>query len=173
MPAPLLWLGAACIGLYASSKVSDSYKQSKSVVAQLPGDSNKRVSPKNGAVVCCGIYGVLDHTGIWVDGNIYELSGAGLIRCISPQRFLQNRSGDTIYLACDQSYLPLANEQIAERCINSLYQVREYDLLDNNCHKFVMEMLLGREVAITSFSELNQALSNLYLSTISWHQLKM
>jgi hypothetical protein len=172
MPAPLLWIGAACLGLYASNKANNAYMRSKQIVAQLPGESDSWIIPLDGSVVTCGIYGVLDHTGIWVDGKIYELSGAGLIRCISPERFLDNRSGNEIYVACDQLYRPLASPEVAARCIDNLFQMRDYDVLDNNCHKFVLEMLLGKRVDITSFSELNKALSQLYLETVSWHKAK-
>lgn len=173
MPVPLIWLGAACIGLYASNKANDAYLKSTNTVRTLPGESSRRVVPRNGAIVTCGIYGVLDHTGVWVNGNIYELSGSGLIRSVSPERFLQNRSGDTIFVACDEQYFPLAADDVAQRCVDNLYELRDYHVLDNNCHQFVLEMLIGEKAEITSFSELNEALSALFLTSINWHQAKV
>ncbi len=170
MPAPLLWLGAACLGLYATNKANNSYMKSTNTVRYLPGESSKRVLPRNGSIVTCGIYGVLDHTGIWVDDGIYELSGSGLIRTVSPERFLENRSGDSIYLACNDDYLPLAVQEVAERCKENLFQLRDYHILDNNCHQFVLEMLTGKKTEITSFSQLNDALSTLFLTSINWHE---
>lgn len=170
MPAPLLWLGAACLGLYASNKASDAYLKSTNAVRCLPGESSKRVTPRNGSVVTCGIYSVLDHTGVWVNGNIYELSGSGLIRTVSPERFLDNRSGDKIYVACDDTYFPLASPEVAKRCTQNLYELRDYHLFENNCHQFVLEMLTGEKGKITSFSELNEALSALFLTSINWHE---
>jgi hypothetical protein len=170
MPAPLLWLGAACLGLYASNKATDAYSRSTNTVGKLPGESSNRVVPRNGATVTCGIYGVLDHTGIWVNGNIFELSGKGLIRSVSPDRFLNNRSGKKIYVACDEKFRSLATEEVAQRCIDNLYGLREYHLIDNNCHQFVLEMLTGEKLQITSFNELNEALSALFLTNINWHE---
>jgi hypothetical protein len=173
MPVPLLWLGAACLGLYASNKANSAYLKSTNTVRKLPGESSKRVVPRNGAVVTCGIYGVLDHTGIWLNGNIYELSGAGLIRAVSPNRFLHNRSGDKIYVACDERFLPLAAPEVAQRCTDNLYELRDYHVLENNCHQFVLEMLTGKKAEITSFSELNEALSSLFLTSVNWHEAKV
>ena len=154
MPAPLLWFGAACLGLYASNRANDAYLKSTNTVRTLPGESSKRIAPRNGAIVTCGIYGVLDHTGVWVNGNIYELSGKGLIRSVSPERFLHNRTGKKIYVACDEHYMPLAADDVSQRCI-------------------VAEMLTGERTKITSFSELNEALSSLFLTSINWHEAKV
>ena len=173
MPVPLLWLGAACLGVYASNKANNAYLKSSKTVGKLPGESLKRVHPRNGSIVTCGIFGVLDHTGVWVDGNIYELSGEGLIRAVSPERFLANRSGDKIYVACDEQYTPLALPEVTQRCNNNLFELRDYHLINNNCHQFVLEMLTGERVKITSFSELNEALSALYLTSINWHEAKV
>lgn len=47
-----------------------------------------------GAIVCCGVGGVLEHTGIWTEDNmIIEFDGNGLIKPISPTRFIKERSG--------------------------------------------------------------------------------
>jgi hypothetical protein len=175
MPAPLLWLGAACIGLYASNRANYAYLKRANIVCKLPGESSKRVVPRNGAIVTCGIYGILDHTGIWVNGNIFELSGRGLIRSISYDRFLEHRSGKKIYVACNERFIPLAGEEVAQRCIDNLYQLRKYHLIDNNCHQFVLEMLTGasEKTKITSFSELNEALSAFFLTNINWHEVNV
>ena len=173
MPAPLLWFGAACLGLYASNRANDVYLKSTNTVRKLPGESSKRIAPRNGAIVTCGIYGVLDHTGVWVNGNIYELSGKGLIRSVSPERFLNNRTGKKIYVACDEHYMPLAADDVSQRCIDNLFELRDYHLINNNCHQFVAEMLTGERTKITSFSELNKALSSLFLTSINWHEAKV
>lgn len=170
MPAPLLWLGAACVGLYASNKANHAYLKHTKTVRYFPGESSKRIVPVNGSIVTCNIYGVLDHTGIWIDGGIYELSGSGLIRKVSPARFLENRSGEDIFIACDDDFLPLVSPEVSERCKQSLYEFRDYHLLNNNCHRFVLEMLFGEKTGITSFSDLNDALSTSFLTSINWHK---
>lgn len=169
MPAPLLWLGAAAVSLYAGNKANTAYLKRKYVVDSMPGETNHKVKPRNGSIVCCGIYGVLDHSGIWVDGNIYELSGEGLIRCISPSRFLGNRSGRTIYVACDTFNKALANPAVCDIVKSQLYSMLEYNLFKQNCHKFVAELYAGYELDITSFSDLNTYLSQYFNTPIRWN----
>ncbi|GBL03019.1 hypothetical protein [Glaciecola sp. KUL10] len=172
MPAPLLWLGAAVAGLYATNKANEGYLKSKSVVGCFPGESNFKVTPIDGAIVCCGIFGVLDHTGIWVDGKIIELNGNGLVRAISSERFLENRSGEEIYIACDDAFNVMASKSTVERCIANLYSYKEYDVISNNCHRFVAESVTGNACDITSFSDLNRYLSLFFNAAIHWNKLK-
>jgi hypothetical protein len=69
------------------------------------------VKPEIGAIVCCGVGGILDHTGIWVgDNTIVELDGNGLIKAISVQRFTKKRSGKHNFIACDSTAKPIASE---------------------------------------------------------------
>lgn len=178
MPAPLLWLGAAALGLYASNEINTAYLKRKGVIKSLPREKSAKqgntvVTPKNGAIVSCGIYGVLDHTGIWNDGKIYELNGDGLIRSISPNRFLQNRTGQTIYVACTTDGEVLSSKQAAKRAADNLYQLRDYHLIKDNCHRFIAEMLTGREQDVTSFSDLNQFLFAFFQQTIAWQPAKV
>ena len=174
MPAPLLWLGAAALGIFASNEVIKSDMKRRGIVSNLPShgrplhNSLDVVQPVNGSIVCCGIYEVLDHTGIWIDGNIYELSGKGLVRSISPDRFLDNRSGENIFVACSQSGDVMSCQAAIERCRQQLYQVYDYHIIRQNCHKFVAEMVSGKNQDITSFSDLNEFLFHFFDETINW-----
>jgi hypothetical protein len=169
MPAPLIWLGAACVGLYASNKANTAYLKHKYIIDAMPGETNHMVKPINGSIVTCGIYGVLDHTGIWIDGNIYELSGQGLIRCLSPDRFLGDRTGSTIYVACDTFNKALASQHVCDIAQSKLYTLLDYHLLEQNCHKFVADLYAGYEVNVTSFSDLNTFLSQHFSTPIRWN----
>ncbi|MFC4699289.1 hypothetical protein ACFO4O_03840 [Glaciecola siphonariae] len=168
MPAPLLWLGAAAISIYAGNKLNVAHLREQNIVSRLPGDCNSAIVPVNGSIVTCGIYEVLDHTGIWVDGNIYELNGSGLVRCVSPKRFIENRSGDDIYVACNMLDTPLSESASVERAKSQLYSLYKYHLLRQNCHKFVAEMIAGYPCEVTSFSDLNEFLSEYFSSPIDW-----
>ncbi|WP_299071500.1 hypothetical protein [uncultured Paraglaciecola sp.] len=170
MPAPLLWLGAGVIAMLAGTKYSNGKKLEQSV-SRLPGNSDEKVKPINGAVVTCGIYGLFEHTGIWVDGNILELKGNGLIRGISPNRFLQERSGDEIYVACGGNNTPLIQAGTADRAVSQLFSYSEYDVIKNNCHKFVWQCISGESNPLTRFSELNQKLAERFDTTIHWHPI--
>jgi hypothetical protein len=171
MPAPLLWLGAGAIALLAAAKYSND-KSLKESVSSLPGNTDIAVEPVNGAIVTCGVYGLFEHTGIWVDGNILELKGNGLIRGISPNRFLQERSGDYIYIACDDNNNPLIQAGTADRAISRLFSYSEYDVIKNNCHKFVWHCISGEDVPLTRFSELNQKMAERFSKTIHWHPIR-
>ena len=168
MPAPLLWLGASAIAILAGAKYSNDKRLEESVNG-LPGDSVIEVEPVNGAIVTCGVYGVFEHTGIWVDGNILELKGNGLIRGVSPNRFLQERSGDYIYIACDNNNTPLIQADASDRAISRLFSYSEYDVIKNNCHKFVWHCISGEDIPLTRFSELNQKIAERFATSIHWH----
>jgi hypothetical protein len=170
MPIPLLWLGAGAIALLAGAKYSNDKSLEKSV-SNLPGNTDIKVEPINGAIVTCGVYGLFEHTGIWVDGNILELKGNGLIRGISPNRFLEERSGDNIYIACDDNNAPLIHDGTAERAISRLFTYSEYDVIKNNCHKFVWNCVSNEDILLTRFSELNQKMAEQFATTIHWHPI--
>lgn len=169
MPAPLIWLGAAALSAITANEVNTAYLKRNKVVDAMPGDSKCFSTPVNGSIVTCGIYGVLDHTGIWVDGNIYELSGKGLVRCLSPNRFLGDRSGKKIYMACDTSNHPVYDLGASKRAKDLLFNVLDYHLLNENCHKFVAQLIADKEVDITSFSGLNTFLSVFFNTPIRWN----
>ncbi|BDX06811.1 hypothetical protein [Planctobacterium marinum] len=171
MALPLLWLGAAAAATLAGIKYSNKISQHRGYVDVLPGESSLSVKPLDGAVVCCEVYGVLDHTGIWFDDGVIELNGNGLIRSISAERFLADRSGEEIFIACDTFGHPLIAEHTHTRAVSHLYQYRDYDLLNNNCHRFVWQAVSGVDEPINRFGDLNQHLSLLHQSSLSW--LKM
>ena len=171
MALPLIWIGAAAVVAYAGIKNSHKNSPQKGFVEAFPGESEIPVKPKNGAIVCCEVYNVLDHTGVWVDDVIVELNGNGLVRAITPERFLSERSGEKIFIACDEYHEPLVTSGTDSRAVNNVYQYREYDLLKNNCHRFVWEMVTGERCEMFRFSDLNQNLSRLHDSAVSWHLL--
>lgn len=169
MALPLLWLGAGALALLATKEYSQE-SRIKSRVSLMPGEGTNKVVPVNGAVVSCGIYGLFEHTGIWLEGNIIELKGNGLIRGISPSRFLQNRSGEFIYIACDHADQPLVAEFAAERATKQLFQYSEYHLFKNNCHKFVWQCISGQKQQLTRFNDLNLRMADFFNSDIHWQQ---
>ncbi|MFT4655318.1 MAG: hypothetical protein ACJA0G_000322 [Kangiellaceae bacterium] len=173
MPVPLIWLGAAVLGLYTANEANTAYLKRKMVIDAMPGESPHYTAPVNGSIVTCGVYGVLDHTGIWVNGNIYELAGSGLVRCVSPERFVGDRSGSQVYIACDTSNNALFDIDAAERAQYLLFSNIDYHLLSENCHKFVAEVLANQDVDITSFSDLNTFLNVFFSSSIRWNLSKI
>ncbi|GLX86792.1 hypothetical protein tloyanaT_30450 [Thalassotalea loyana] len=194
MPLPLLWLGAAAVSALAIKSAADDRKKAYqdrrlktgvdrysgehgSAVGIYPTDlfhSEVVVEPEIGSVVCCGIGGLFEHTGIWVgDNTIVELDGNGLIKPISARRFLGNRSGDNIFVACDSNATPLALPEIAHKALDQIYQYEDYHLIENNCHQFIWHLFDELKTPITSFSSLNENLAKYYDRVIYWDLAKI
>jgi len=196
MALPLLWLGAAALSALAVKEMADDrenmqnkrkrdYKaltldelsEHDSPIAIYPSDiltsfdkSNaSKVKPQVGAIICCGLGGVLDHTGIYVgDDTIVELSGSGLVKAISTQRFLKERSGKQIYIACDSLSNPLVDENAAIKAAEQVYQYYEYNMMDNNCHRFIWRCFEAQENELTTFKTLSYKLAKYYNRIIYW-----
>ncbi len=126
-----------------------------------------KIKPEIGSFVACHVFGVVKHIGIWVDDAIVELQGSGLIRVVSPQRFLKDRTGDQIYVSCING-CAIKSESLAKFALEQVYQYRKYDLLKNNCYRFCYSCLTGHEEYIETFSEFNQIVSLFYQSDIEW-----
>lgn len=132
---------------------------------------HKQVKPKPGAIICCFVYGVIEHTGIWLDDNtLIELHGNGLIRAVSTKRFLAGRTGSKIFVACSHTHQPLIDGEVLLRAEKAIFTYREYDLFDNNCHRFVWSCLNGTEESLPSFNDLNKKLSSYFEQTIYWDE---
>ena len=128
------------------------------------------LSPQIGSFVACHVFGVVKQVGIWVGDAIVELHGSGLIRIVSSERFLKDRTGDTIYVAC-VDHQPVKNEPLAELALSKVYQFRNYDLLRNNCYRFCYSCLSGHEEYIETFSEFNQLLSDYHKVQFEWKKV--
>ena len=191
MPLPLLWIGAAAVSALAVKGLADDRKAQQqrrtrsfqvqtlsdldsheSPIATYPTDvfeTEQKVAPEIGAIVCCGIGGVLDHTGIWIGENtIIELDGNGLVKPVSPRRFTGDRSGKGIFIACDSLGQPLVSAQAAELAIEQIYQQRDYHLLDNNCHQFIWQCFQPNAKEITTFRSLSVNVAQLFDRVIYW-----
>lgn len=191
MALPLIWLGAAAVSALAVNGLANDRKNQQKIrkqsyrpvkyselprhespVAIYPTDmftTEQRVKPEIGSVVCCGIGGLLDHTGIWVDDDtIIELDGNGLVKPISVSRFTKERSGKQMFVACDSVGRPLASSQAAERAISHMFKVYDYHLLENNCHQFVWQCFEPNDEGLTTFKTLNERIALKFDRQIFW-----
>jgi len=157
-------------------KFSDLNDIDRNKVAKAPSDRYCRshlVEPRPGSLVCCEVYNFLDHTGIWIDEDtIIELSNSGLVKAVSASRFLSERSGKNIFVACDKNHTPIVIDGCADRAVAQIFSYREYDLVENNCHRFVHYCLTGRDIKISRFASLNEKLLNLVDHSIFWDRVK-
>ncbi|MBY5993958.1 hypothetical protein [Ferrimonas balearica] len=132
------------------------------------------VTPTPGTLMACHVFGVVEHTGIWLGGDcIAELHGSGLVRGVSAQRFLHNRSGATIFCLSDSRHRALGSERAAERAAKALFTYRDYHLRRNNCHRFVWACLSGQEQVIPSFSALNRLLAEHHDTHLYWDPARL
>lgn len=190
MPLPLLWIGGAAMGalMLADEREKRQQLERHRLLGRVPRQVNanqamvaapsqwqkgfKQVTPQPGSIVCCYVFGVIEHTGIWLGNDcLVELHGSGLVRAVSIKRFLAGRTGSQIFLACNHLHQPLIANTIVNRAERAIYQYREYDLFDNNCHRFVWSCLCGEERAIKSFNELNQKLAAYFKQGIYWDEM--
>ncbi|NQZ06173.1 MAG: hypothetical protein HRT35_03340 [Algicola sp.] len=193
MPLPLILLGAGVLGAAAAvDHINDKAKaqqkqrlmhdepephflgenRGKNGAAKMPSDiltDTTGVKPVPGSIVCCCVFNVLDHTGIWLENNvIVELWGKGMIRAVSPERFLHDRSGSNMFVACDSKGNPLVAEQTTLRAKEKIFSEWNYDLIDNNCHRFGWYCITGEDRKISSFTDFNDALAGLHHKKIYW-----
>lgn len=191
MPLPLLWLGAAALSAMTVKELATerqlqqakrkNFRQAKKLtdldrheplVAIYPTDlfaTIQNVAPKFGAIVCCGIGGVLDHSGIWIgDDTILELDGRGLIKAVSTRRFTDNRTGDKIFVACDSQANCLTSEAAAQRAISQIFQYQQYHVINNNCHQFVWQCLKPGDEKLTTFKEFSERLARYFDRQVYW-----
>ena len=163
--------------LEENRKSQSDRSNSKRKVVKAPSDTysgDKFVEPLPGSIVCCEVYNFLDHTGIWIDREtIIELSNSGLVKAVSAERFLTERSGDNTFVACDRHHRPLVIEGAADRAIAQIFSYRDYDVITNNCHRFVHHCLTGRDLEISRFSTLNDRLINLLGQDIYWDKIAL
>ena len=125
-----------------------------------------------GAVVVCEIFHLFEHSGIYIgEGEIVELQGTGLVRAVSVNRFFDNRSGKHLLVACDRSGQTLSSQACAERAIQQIFTVQNYDLLHNNCHRFTQACVSGQSLPLTSFFDLKTELAQFWRTDIQWVQV--
>lgn len=188
MPLPLLWIGGAALGavLLADEREKRQSIERQRALGLSPKKHGKplqlapslwqsslhKVAPVPGCIVCCHVYGVIEHTGIWIEPDvIIELHGSGLVRAVSEKRFLAGRTGRKIYLACDAKHQPLSAPHSINRATQSMFQYRNYSVLDNNCHRFVWWCVSGKDAVIETFSDFNHVIGAHFNQGIYWDEM--
>ncbi|GLP97933.1 lecithin retinol acyltransferase family protein [Paraferrimonas sedimenticola] len=187
MAIPLLWIGASLVGAgLALDSQSRRHKiesrrrwdpslagGDKPKAMTLPSEWQSGLSTVSlvpGSVVACHVYGVVEHTGIYLgEGQIAELHGSGLVRSVSFKRFLKERTGERVFVCADRSHQPLVlSDQAVMRAASRLYTYQDYQLFDNNCHRFVYWCLTGQSRKLSDFGAFNQALAKLSGEHLFW-----
>lgn len=120
-----------------------------------------RVSePAIGSVVYCDyVFGLAEHSGIYLgDEQIMHLNGKGRIERVSPEKFMEGKTGVSIYVGCIGSR-PVGSKLIAERALHleKTEGSREYNVLLENCHQFSESCITGKQSSATFLTFLKDA----------------
>ena len=141
------------------------------LLESIAAEFKDRVKPVPGSVLrvdLCGganfLGGRICHTGIYLGNDeiaeITNVRGKARAHVVDPSDFLNGqgtnfiRTGLNIYVATDGCGRALAAPEIAERARGCFVppggrplpaRAGEYDLVDNNCHTFVVRCVTGRE----------------------------
>ena len=165
MPFPVIAIAGAIATVAATSEILSHN--------QLRLQSKRTVKPVYGSIVCCEVYEEFEHTGVWLDEDIIiEFSNNGLIKSMTPERFVKGRSGNEIYVACNDKGSVIANKTWGDAALKSIFTYQNYHLLMNNCHSFVASCI-DQQVQVRSFSELHDFLSDLNSTGVVWDKVKV
>ena len=141
------------------------------LLESIAAEFKDRVKPVPGSVLrvdLCGganfLGGRMCHTGIYLGNDeiaeITNVRGKARAHVVDPSDFLNGqgtnfiRTGLNIYVATDGCGRALAAPEIAERARGCFgppggralsARAGDYDLVDNNCHTFVVRCVTGRE----------------------------
>ena len=141
------------------------------LLESIAAEFKERVKPVPGSVLrvdLCGganfLGGRMCHTGIYLGNDeiaeITNVRGKARAHVVDPSDFLNGqgtnfiRTGLNIYVATDGCGRALGAPEIAERARGCFgppggrplpARAGEYDLVDNNCHSFVVRCVTGRE----------------------------
>ena len=141
------------------------------LLESIAAEFKDRVKPVPGSVLrvdLCGggnfLGGRICHTGIYLGNDeiaeITNVRGKARAHVVDPSDFLNGqgtnfiRTGLNIYVATDGCGRALAAPEIAERARGCFgppggrplpARAGEYDLVDNNCHTFVVRCVTGRK----------------------------
>lgn len=188
MPLPIFLLGASVIsGLIINEQHKKSlrqqdinrldYKVNKNIIGRMPSDilpSNKSIKMIPGTIVCCHVYGGFEHTGIVIDDElIIELHGSGLVKAVTPKRFLSNRSGENIFIACNKAGDAYSFTNAIKRAQEEVYKYYEYNLLECNCYAHTWYCIGGAKEKITDFDDFNEKLFTLTQQAIYWDKVEL
>ncbi|WP_104640902.1 lecithin retinol acyltransferase family protein [Helicobacter bizzozeronii] len=101
--------------------------------------------PDEGSVLWCHLWGNLSHTGIYVGGGkIIHLTGkTNDVPCEIEGTNADNfRDGWKIYVSC-KGKNAVGSKRAAQHAKKCEGEKRQYNLLEHNCHGFVVECLTG------------------------------
>ena len=132
------------------------------LLESIAAEFKDRIKPVPGSVLRCDLAfganflgGRICHTGIYLGNDkiaeITNIRGKARVNVVDPYDFLHGkgtnfvRTGINIYVATDGCGTALGSPEIAARARSFArrWRLGEYDLVDNNCHKFTLHCVTG------------------------------
>lgn len=103
------------------------------------------VYPKRGSIVYCDLaFGYAEHSGVYIgDGRIVHLNGNGVVKAVSPKKFIDGKTAINIYVSCDSDACAVGCNRVADRAESWLDHQRDYNVILDNCHQFTSACLTG------------------------------
>lgn len=161
-----------------------------SLLESIAAEFKEKVKPVPGSVLKCDLAfganflgGSLCHTGIYLGNDeiaeITNVEGEAKVNVVDPYDFLNGqgtnfvRTGINIYVATNGRGRALGGAKIARcaRAFAELGRYGEYDLVDNNCHKFTIRCVTGRATDDVKLTErdVEEALMGVFCcSRVTW-----
>ena len=134
------------------------------LLESIAAEFKDRIKPVPGSVLRVDLAlganflgGRVCHTGIYLGrdkiAEIANIHGKARVQVVDPYDFLHGkgtnfvRTGINVYVATDGCGAALGSPEIAERARSFARRWRhgDYDLMDNNCHRFTVRCVTGEE----------------------------
>lgn len=125
------------------------------------------VSPAVGSIVYCHLAVAVEHSGIYVGNKqIVHLNGDGRIEIVSPMVFCKRLHGKNpasmIFCPMSEDGKLIGSRRAAEYALRQVGKHIDYNLFKNNCHKFSVTCMNGRNEECPSFKCLEELIENRY-----------
>lgn len=148
------------------------------LIESVAAEFRDKIHPVPGSVLRCDLCGGANflggrfcHTGIYLGGDeiaeVTNIRGKARIHVVDPSDFLNGqgtnfiRTGLNIYVATDGCGKALGTDRIAESARELAKHGRrgDYDLVDNNCHDFVIRCVTGKEPSSAKLNDRDVAMA--------------
>lgn len=137
---------------------------------------NKEQKLVPGCIVACDLVGgFIDHTGIYIGRNrVIERNGDGSIKSVSIDAFMNSsglRTGVNLYVACAHDKI-ISSPAISRRARAIVGLNRNYDLINENCHRLTAYCATGIWYEITKFATLADTLEHEF-DDLTWRSARL
>lgn len=141
---PLMAMGAATIGKFATAAIGGLFGFN-AIKNFINAHHRKCVTPIEGSVLYCDLYGVVKHSGIYVGERdisniVVESFCQSKVKLSTPEDFVSKSFfKDKLYVSCGSSSEPVGDFAVSSMAKERVGERAFYGLVFNNCHEFSTE----------------------------------